>query len=75
MGAVDSLCGLKSEWEGETLSVENSLSSLSVKAKAEKVQRLKDIKVMRTVLGKGMVWGFVIREKGNLKRWEGIKTQ
>lgn len=36
MGAADSFSGLENEWEGETVSVENFLSSLSMKVKAEK---------------------------------------
>lgn len=61
---------------GETaVSAEACESSLSVKGKADRVQRLKELRVMRTVLGRGIASWFVAREKGNLKRWGGTKTQ
>lgn len=56
-------------------SAEACVSSLSVKGKADRVQRLKELRVMRTVLGRGIASWFVVREKGNLQRWGGTKTQ
>lgn len=44
MGAADSFSGLENEWKGETVSIENFLSSLSMKTKAEKAHRLKKIR-------------------------------